>query len=141
MIVSHTNGIIPENPEIIWVFGSNLAGRHGAGAAKIAMKYFGAKYGNPEGPQGRSWAIPTKDKDIKTLPLDKIALSVANFVAASGAIKQPKHFFITSIGCGLAGYKPEEIAPMFKGVSIHYHHIYDFPHSWLQHLLAAKIEE
>jgi hypothetical protein len=108
----------PENiatlaPNEIFVFGSNLAGIHGAGAARVAVEKFGAVYGHGEGPQGRCWAIPTKDRNIKTLPLDRIAGFVARFLEA--ARKTPElTFLVTKIGCGLAGYEPRDIAPMFR---------------------------
>jgi hypothetical protein len=97
----------------IFVFGSNLAGRHGAGAALYARKHHGAVYGNGKGFQGNSYAIPTKDYYIKTLPLSEIANYVDEFLVF--AYNNPEMTFqVTAIGCGLAGYKPEQIAPMFK---------------------------
>ena len=98
----------------IFVFGSNKAGRHGAGAALAAYRAHGAQYGKGWGPQGRSYAIPTKDYDLRVLPLDEIALHVKDFVEY--AKKHPDLIFnVTRIGCGLAGYIDEQIAPMFKG--------------------------
>lgn len=98
----------------IFVFGSNLAGRHGKGAALEARKKHGAIYGEGVGLQGRSYAIPTKDKYLRTLPLSAIELYVQGFLGV--ARTSPHHTFrLTPIGCGLAGYKPEQIAPMFKG--------------------------
>lgn len=96
-----------------FVFGSNLAGRHGAGAAKWAMKHCGAKYGVGWGFTGNSFAIPTKDAQIETLPMGVIAEYVDDFVviAADGF---EDTFFIAQIGCGLAGYTKEQIAPLFK---------------------------
>lgn len=100
-------------PDHIFVFGSNRAGRHGLGAAKDAYTYFDAIYGRGEGLQGRSYAIPTKDRYIRTLPLESIAKHIATFEQFT---KENKHlvFVVTEIGCGLAGYTVEEIAPMFK---------------------------
>lgn len=96
----------------IFVFGSNLAGRHGAGAAKFAVKYCGAQYGNPFGLQGKSFAIPTKDEMLRTLPLDAIAQHVRQFLHF--AVQNPHlTFYVTPIGTGLAGYKDEHIAPLF----------------------------
>jgi hypothetical protein len=96
----------------IFVFGSNLAGRHGKGAALSARLNHGAVYGQGEGLQGRSYAIPTKDENIRTLPLDAIAASVAGFI--DFALSRPDLTFkVTPIGCGLAGYKPEQISWMF----------------------------
>ena len=100
----------------IFVFGSNLAGRHGKGAALQAIENYGAIYGIGVGLQGNSYAIPTKDYNIKTLPLDKIEMYVNDFIKFA---EKNKHltFLLTAIGCGLAGYAPEDIAPMFKDAS------------------------
>lgn len=98
----------------VFVFGSNTAGVHGAGAAQFAYSKKGAKYGIGYGHMGDSWAIPTKDDDIKSLPLDLIAAFVAGFLAYA-TVKRKMSFYVTQIGCGLAGYKPEDIAPMFIG--------------------------
>ena len=97
----------------IFVFGSNLAGRHGKGAALVAMRQHGAKQGVGEGLTGNSYALPTKDARIKTLPLDIIRLHVEVFLIV--ARQRPDlRFMVTAIGCGLAGYEPREIAPMFE---------------------------
>ena len=97
----------------IFVFGSNIAGRHGAGAALYARKHHGAIYGKGEGLQGTSYAIPTKDYHIKTLPLEEIQKYVNTFLKFAEQ-HQELTFQITPIGCGLAGYKPEQISPFFK---------------------------
>ncbi len=98
---------------LIFVFGSNLAGRHGKGAALWARQNRGAIYGQGEGLQGRSYAIPTKDGDLFTLPVSVIAFAVWRFLEF--AREHPEHTFeVTPIGCGLAGYEPAQIAPMFK---------------------------
>lgn len=97
----------------IFVFGSNLAGRHGKGAALTAVKKYGANYGQGEGLQGRSYGIPTKDRNLKSLPLETIKIHVDTFV--SFANDHPLLTFeVTKIGCGLAGYSPDQIGPMFK---------------------------
>ena len=97
----------------IFVFGSNLAGRHGKGAAKYALYNKGAEYGKGIGMQGTSYAIPTKDEKIKTLPLHSINFFVKEFI--NFAKDNPElEFEVTRIGCGLAGYTDEQIAPMFK---------------------------
>lgn len=100
----------------IFVFGSNLAGRHGKGAAKFALEKFGAKYGQGWGLQGSSYAIPTKDYSLRTLPLWKIALSIMEFTAYA-KLHSELQFNVTRVGCGLAGYTEDEIAPLFRGVS------------------------
>lgn len=98
--------------EPVFVFGSNLAGRHGKGAALWAKQHRGAIYGQGVGHQGNSYAIPTKDRELSTLHLSSIAYYVAQFLAH--AKNQPAvKFQLTPIGCGLAGYRPEQIAPMF----------------------------
>jgi hypothetical protein len=100
--------------DMIFVFGSNEAGIHGAGAAREAVEQFGAIPGRGYGLQGSSFAIPTKDKNINTLPLYAIRNYVARFI--DYAMRQPgMEFQVTQIGCGLAGLKAEEIAPMFVG--------------------------
>ncbi len=101
----------------IFVFGSNLAGRHGKGAALFARQNHGAVYGQGEGPQGNSYAIPTKGEQLQVLPLEVITLYVDEFIAYAGRHPQ-KTFNVTRIGCGLAGYTDAQIAPMFKGAPI-----------------------
>lgn len=97
----------------IFVFGSNIAGIHGAGAAKTAFYRFGAKYGKGDGIQGRSYAIPTKDRNIKTLRISMIKPFVDSFLMF--ALHTPnKVFLVTEVGCGLAGYTPNAIAPLFE---------------------------
>lgn len=105
----------------IFVFGSNLAGRHGAGAALWAVRYAGAIYGQGEGRQGASYAIPTKDgrgpgslrDPVHTLPLSRIKESVDRFIVYASA-NQHETFRLSAIGCGLAGYSPEQIGPLFR---------------------------
>lgn len=101
----------------IFVFGSNLAGRHGAGAALHAVRYHGAIYGQGAGLQGKSYAIPTKDHNLDVLSLEKINQYVKRFIiyAAHEYLKESdKIFNVTAIGTGLAGYSISDIAPMFK---------------------------
>lgn len=99
---------------MIFVFGSNLAGRHGKGAALFARQNHGAKTGVGVGLYGNSYAIPTKDAKIQTLPLETIGLYVAHFLDFARAYPQ-LDFNVTKIGCGLAGYQETDIAPLFKG--------------------------
>lgn len=97
----------------IFVFGSNLAGRHGAGSALEAVKYHGAKHGRGWGHFGNSYAIPTKDRHLRVLPLQLIDQFVRGFVAFAKA--HPEYTFnVVAIGCGLAGYRPDQIAPFFE---------------------------
>jgi hypothetical protein len=102
-----------ENEEI-FVFGSNEAGIHGAGAAKLAFDKFGAVWGIGVGHQGKTYAIPTKDYKIKTLDLVEIQDYVKEFLVYADN-NSDYTFLLTEIGCGLAGYTPKEIAPMFRG--------------------------
>ena len=96
----------------IFVFGSNLAGRHGKGAALCARQKHGAIYGQGVGLQGCSYGIPTKDENIKTLGLLSIKFYVDEFLLF--ALAHPNMTFnVTKIGCGLAGYTEDQIAPMF----------------------------
>jgi hypothetical protein len=106
------DGLIGLKANEIFVFGSNLAGRHGAGSAKHANRYYGAERGVGEGRTGNAYAIPTKDAALKTLPLERIALHVAKFKGYA-ALHPELTFKLVAIGCGLAGYTPEQIAPMF----------------------------
>lgn len=97
---------------MIFVFGSNLAGRHGKGAALCAAKEHGAIYGRGIGRQGNSYAIPTKDRDLHTLSLSTIQIYVNNFLHYA-ELNPTETFNVTRIGCGLAGYTDTDIAPMF----------------------------
>lgn len=120
--------------EPVLVFGSNLAGRHGAGAARDAAAHYGARYGEGVGAHGRSYAIPTKDRFIRTLPLDTIRPYVAEFVEYARS-RPDKTFLITPIGTGLAGYAASDIAPMFKDVPDNC----ELPGSWLQVLGIPEV--
>ncbi len=99
-------------PRQVFVFGSNLAGRHGMGAARTAALKFGAEYGVGVGPTGQCYAIPTKDKTLYTLPLDRIREHVSQFLKVAEA-NPALEYLVTEIGCGLAGHKVQNIAPMF----------------------------
>lgn len=97
----------------IFVFGSNLAGRHGAGSARAALENHGATYGQGVGLSGNSYAIPTKDHNIVSMPLEAIEPYVHEFCAFA----RQHHdwtFNVVAIGCGLAGFTPSQIAPMFR---------------------------
>jgi hypothetical protein len=101
----------PENithlaPNQVFVYGANEKGIHGAGAAKLALRW-GAKMGE--------YGLPTKDKKIQTLPLDKIQVHVNDFLAT--AFSHPEYeFLVTKIGTGLAAIPISDIAPLFKTV-------------------------
>lgn len=100
----------------IFVFGSNLAGRHGKGAALAARNKYGAEYGVGFGLTGRAYAIPTKGNRLEILTLDEIRYYVDRFKDFA-RLRHDLLFRITAIGCGLAGYTPDQIGPLFKGVS------------------------
>ena len=94
-------------PNEIFVFGSNLAGAHGGGAARLAYERFGAILGQGVGLQGQSYAIPTMQGGVET-----IQPYVDEFI--DFAKRHPeKKFYVTKIGCGIAGFTTEEIAPLF----------------------------
>ena len=125
--LAHADNTIPrERDGYVFVFGSNLAGIHGAGAAKVAKRNFGAMQGHAEGPMGMAYGIPTKDARLKVLPLHEVALAVAAFVAYAGDHPKQK-FFVTRVGCGLAGFSDEQIAPMFANAP----HNCSLAHEWL----------
>lgn len=96
----------------VFVFGSNLAGRHGKGAALWAVTQRGAVYGQGSGRQGNSYAIPTKDEKLRTLPLEHIAYYVRLFLDVARDTPDTT-YQLTPIGTGLAGYAARDIAPMF----------------------------
>lgn len=99
----------------IFVFGSNIQGIHGKGAALTARKEYGAVIGVGRGRTGNAYAIPTKSSPYKTLPLDQIEIAVADF--AKYVVENPENnYFVASPGCGLAGYCANQIAPMFLGM-------------------------
>ena len=98
----------------IFVFGSNLAGRHGKGAALAARQQYGAVYGVGVGRTGNAYAIPTKDARLRVLPIATIAQHVGDFLTY--ASQHPElTFLVTRVGCGLAGYTDDQIAPLFAG--------------------------
>lgn len=97
---------------MIFVFGSNLAGRHRAGAALYARKHHGAEYGVGVGIQGNSYAIPTKDEHLNTLPLATIKEYVTQFVNYA-SLHNTLSFMLTRINYNLTEYKDEEIVNLF----------------------------
>ena len=106
----------------IFIFGSNLSGRHGKGAAKTALSW-GAKYGQASGIQGKTYGIPTKDASIRrTLSIEEIKPFVDEFIEFAKA-NPNLIFLVTEIGTGLANHKKENIAPLFKQ-AVNYKNIY-----------------
>jgi len=116
----------------VFVFGSNRAGRHGAGAALYAREHHGAQLGLGEGMSGTSYAIPTKDKHILTLPLDQIKEHVRIFLEFASLHPELK-FDITRVGCGLAGYTDDRIAPLFYSAPANCY----FPREWEEYYPSA----
>lgn len=116
----------------VFVFGSNLNGWHGGGAARAAMLHFGAEWGKGEGPQGRSYAIPTMQGGVET-----IAPYVERFIRY--ARRHPEQtFLVTPIGCGIAGFSPREIAPLFReAVDVENIHL---PNDFWEQLVQPKTE-
>lgn len=112
----------------LFVFGSNLAGIHGAGAARYALKHLGAKWGHGVGITGKCYAIPTKGYNIETIPLTEIKDYVDMFIEY--AYNTPNKYFITRLGCGLAGYTDSDIAPMFKNAPANC----NLPEEWIEYV-------
>lgn len=116
----HLDGTLPQNGET-FVFGSNLAGRHGKGAALVAREKFGAIYGKGRGPMGNCYAVPTKDgrpntPDLKdpaaTRSLADIKKDIDGFLAYARQ-RMDEEFFIVRLGCDLAAHSDSDIAPLF----------------------------
>lgn len=110
---SYIRDYTPDNissllPNEVFVFGSNLAGKHLGGAAKIAHKCFGAVWGEGIGLHGQTYAIPTMQGGVET-----IQPYVNDFITFAQSHPELK-FFVTRIGCGIAGFKDVDIAPLFK---------------------------
>ena len=124
------------HPDLIFVFGSNEQGVHGAGAAKDAYELFGAIPGQGFGLQGQSFAIPTRRYNrlgngkykMTNLSIDEIRVYVNEFLDI--ILEQQDHyFFVTALGTGRAGYQHSDIAPMFKRARNCW-----FPDVWKQYL-------
>ena len=112
MHINYQNRITPDyitslKPNEIFVFGSNFAGMHGGGAARTARLYFGAVMGNGDGPQGQSYAIPTMQGGV-----DTIKPYVDKFITYAKSHPE-QTFLVTTLGCSIAGFMPEDIAPLF----------------------------
>jgi hypothetical protein len=125
----HKDGTKPTNANVIFVFGSNLAGIHGAGAAREALVSYGAIMRCGRGLCGKSYAIPTKDAKIETMKINDIRPYVNDFLAFA-SIADNLEFFVTRVGCGLAGYDNSDIAPLFKSAGDNC----NFPEEWESYL-------
>lgn len=116
-MTSRTTGLISElAPGQIFVFGSNEGGNHGRGAAEQAKLMFGARMGQGKGLMGRSYGIPTKSSKLRVLSVRAIEKYVQEFTVFARS-RPDLHFLVTEVGCGLAGYEPDEIAPLFREAS------------------------
>lgn len=141
-MIFHKDGTLPPDDSWVFVFGSNEGGYHGAGSAKVANEVYkrpiGSGFGFLQNSGGMTFAIPTKDMEIKTLPIVDIEHNIAQF--GSFVQRNPNmKFFITRVGCGLAGFSDERIAPVFasfidglKNISI--------PDKWEQYFDSFTIE-
>ncbi|WP_195334345.1 A1S_2505 family phage non-structural protein [Bacteroides salyersiae] len=112
------NHITELKPNEIFVFGSNLQGYHGGGAARLAMNQWGAVWGQGTGLQGQTYTIPTMQGGIGTIRpyIDQFIKFAQN--------DPERTFLVTEIGCGIAGFRPADIAPLFKNAI-------NIPNIWL----------
>lgn len=117
-----------------FVFGSNVAGVHGAGAALTAYRKYGAIWGIGYGRMGDSFAIPTKNTHIVSLDLGTIQWYVSQFIEYAST-HPADTYQVTCIGCGLAGNKHKEIAPMFKNAPMNC----EFDEAWAFYLPHHKL--
>lgn len=127
----------PENistlgPDEVFVFGSNLQGNHAGGAARTAVRLFGAKMGQGVGMQGQSYAIPTMQGGV-----DTIKPYVDDFINLAREWDQTT-FYVTRIGCGIAGFTDKEIAPLFdKALDLYNVRL---PESFVKEILRLRRE-
>lgn len=112
-----------QDPRHVFVFGSNLRGIHGAGAAKTARAYLGAIPGRGTGFMGYCFALPTKRGPYENMSLEEIAKYVESFKKVTQ--QRSNIFYVTALGTGRAGYTHAEIAPLFNGVVCCY-----LPNAW-----------
>ena len=109
----HADGMLPPpDADFVWVFGSNMAGAHGGGAARVASERYGARYGVGLGRTGNAYALPTLDELGRRLTVAQIAVQVAAFLDYARAHANER-FWVTRVGCGIAGNADEDIAPLF----------------------------
>ena len=120
----------------IFVFGSNLSGIHGAGAAKRAYMYHAAVWGQGEGLHGDSYALPTKGHNITFMPIGEVVQYVEKFLRFAAHCTECR-FKVTRVGCGLAGFKDEEIAPLFRDAPANC----TFDSAWLPHFQVLGVEK
>lgn len=120
-------------PNVIFVYGSNLKGIHGAGSAKTALMHFGAQLGISQGKRGQSYGLATCAVPGEGLSLTEIKENVERF---RQYVEKNEHlyFYVTRVGCGYAGHQDKDIAPMFQGFTRCY-----FPDVWKQYLNPNNI--
>lgn len=99
--------------DMVFVFGSNLSGIHGLGAARYASIHKRAVWGVGEGPTGNAYALPTKGLHITFMNLNEVTIRVDTFLLYASKHRDLK-FQVTQVGCGLGGFSKEHIAPLFK---------------------------
>jgi len=116
----------------VFVFGSDIAGHHNGGDALVALRTRGAVYGQGAGPQGNAYAIPTRSGTGRPRTREEISESVSDFLHFT-RMRPWALFDVAQIGCGLAGYSPEDIAPMFAAAP----HNVTLPHAFKQ-ILAQE---
>jgi hypothetical protein len=124
----HEDHTLPRGDEV-WVFGSNLAGIHGAGAAEVARDRYGYPMGTGIGREGQAYGIPTKDRDLNTRSLADVRVGVERFIRHAKS-RPSDYFFVTAIGCGYAGFTPDQIAPLFVNAPANC----SFPEPWRPYL-------
>lgn len=123
------NGYWGGKRQWIWVFGSNLYGIHGSGAAKVAKDDYGAVLGHGIGRMGNAYAIPTVRVPREPLSLLTIEQHVIKFLYYTYEHTYTT-FWVTRVGCGLAGFTDEQIAPFFRGANLNC----NFPEEWKPYL-------
>lgn len=134
----HRNGTLPPEEEgWCFVYGSNTRGIHGRGAAKVAKEKYGAILGEGIGfsPNKTAYGIPTKDGSLNVIPFNDIKVSIKKFVELTRTHPELK-FFVTAVGCGLAGYNHSQIAVLFKGCSENC----SFPNEWKEYLDESLVD-
>lgn len=130
----HADGTSPSIDQV-FVFGSNLSGFHGGGAARAAHQLYGAEWGVAEGLTGNTYAIPTVKEHIAgPLTVEQISEAVSRFIDFAKA-NPDRHFFVTRIGCGLAGHCDQDIAPMFSAAPINC----SLPDTWAQYIKGESL--
>lgn len=109
----HADGTLPPpDAGFVWVFGSNMAGAHAGGAARVAAERFGARHGVGMGRTGNAYALPTIDQSGRRLTIAQIAVHVAAFLDYARG-RESERFWVTRVGCGIAGNADEDVAPLF----------------------------